>query len=179
MTYLWTYQTPEGFSDMGMTSDGQSLTGLWFLGSRDERKHDGAGERRELPVFRQTSDWLDMYFAGGRPDFMPPWELRDLTPFRREVMEALLAIPYGETTTYGAIAAALAAKRGQGRMSARAVGGAVGWNPLCILIPCHRVVGSAGSLTGYGGGLRNKLALLRLEGADLTGFTVPTRGTAL
>ena len=91
----------------------------------------------------------------------------------------MLRIPYGQTVTYGSIAAELAAERGLARMSAQAVGGAVGYNPICLIVPCHRVVGASGSLTGYGGGIRNKIALLKLEGCDMTAFTVPKKGTAL
>ena len=149
-----------------MNSDGVVLTGLWFEGSRDRPMHRPDCGERDLPPFRETRRWLDIYFSGHQPDFTPPYRIDDLTPFRRAVADAMLAIPFGEATTYGAIAAALAKKRGLARMSARAVGGAVGWNPICIIIPCHRVVGSNKSPTGYGGGIRNKLALLRLEGHE-------------
>ena len=179
MTFQCKYKTPEGFSDLWMNSDGDVLTGLWFEGSRDPSKHRFDGGGRDLPVFRETRRWLDIYFSGRQPDFTPSYRIDGLTPFRKDVVDAMLAIPFGETTTYGDIAAALAEKRGLAKMSARAVGGAVGWNPLCILVPCHRVVGSNKSFTGYGGGIRNKIALLRLEGHDLSRFAVHTRGTAL
>ena len=179
MTFKCKYETPKGFSDMWMNSDGEVLTGLWFEGSRDQGKHRLDCGERDLPVFRETRRWLDIYFSGRQPDFAPPYRIAGLTPFRKDVVDAMLAIPFGKTATYGGIAAALAEKRGLAKMSARAVGGAVGWNPLCILVPCHRVVGANGSLTGYGGGIRNKIALLRLEGHDLSRFAVPTRGTAL
>ena len=179
MTYKWFYKTPAGFSDMLMNSDGEYLTGLWFEGSRDTAKHNAECEAKLLPVFEQTIKWLDLYFAGQVPDFVPLYKIANLTPFREDVSEAMLAIPYGATTSYGAIAEALAAKRGIAKMSSRAVGGAVGWNPICIIIPCHRVVGGNGSLTGYGGGIKNKIALLKLEGVDLSKFSVPTKGTAL
>ena len=179
MVFKCRYKTPKRFSDLWMNSDGDVLAGLWFEGSRDQSKHTLDCEECDLPVFRETRRWLDCYFSGRQPDFTPPYRIDDLTPFRRAVADAMLAIPFGETTTYGAIAAALAKKRGLAKMSARAVGGAVGWNPICIIIPCHRVVGSNMSLTGYGGGIRNKIALLRLEGHDLSRFAVPTRGTAL
>ncbi|MDD6163710.1 MAG: methylated-DNA--[protein]-cysteine S-methyltransferase, partial [Anaerovibrio slackiae] len=109
--------------------------------------------------------WLDIYFAGGRPDFLPPYELRNVTPFRQQVMDLLLAIPYGQTVTYGELAKRLAEQNGRGKMSAQAVGQAVGWNPIGIMIPCHRVLGAGGRLTGYAGGIANKKALLRLENA--------------
>ena len=164
MTYRQTYKTPDGFSDMVMTSAGDALTGLHFVGSRDASKRRLECEESDLPVFRETCRWLDIYFSGRQPDFMPKCRIDDLTPFRSEVLEAMRRIPFGETVTYGDIAKALAKKRGIAKMSARAVGGAVGWNPLCIIIPCHRVVGTGGRLTGYGGGMGNKIALLAHEG---------------
>ncbi|MBQ3746679.1 MAG: methylated-DNA--[Kiritimatiellae bacterium] len=163
MTFKCKYKTPKGFSDMWMNSDGEVLTGLWFEGSRDQSKHTLDCKERDLPVFREMRRWLDIYFSGRKPDFTPSYRIGDLTPFRRAVVDAMRAIPFGETTTYGDIAAAVAKKRGIAKMSARAVGGAVGWNPICIIIPCHRVIGADGRLTGYGGGLANKSALLRHE----------------
>ena len=179
MTYKYSYKTPDGFADMLMNSDGENLTGLCFECSRDVAKHSLDCEERPLSVFDETARWLDIYFGGGQPDFTPPMKIRGLTDFRREVMDRMLAIPYGQTVTYGDIARSIAEAHGIPKMSSRAVGGAVGWNPICIIIPCHRVVGSSRSLTGYGGGLPNKIALLRLEGLDMTTFTVPTKGTAL
>ena len=159
-----TYKTPDGFDDLIMISDGEVLTGLWFEGSRNApESRCGA---REPPVLRETRRWLDAYFSGRQPDFTPPYRIDGLTPFRRDVVDALLAIPFGATATYGGIAAAIARKRGHSRMSAQAVGQAVGWNPICIVVPCHRVVGAAGTLVGSGGGLRNKSSLLRLEGVS-------------
>ena len=163
MNYKWKYETPSGFSDIWMRSDGQVLTGLWFEGSRDQRKHGMVCEERELPIFEETVRWLDVFFSGRQLDFTPEYRIDGLTEFRRDVMECMLEIPWGETVTYGEIAAHLAKQRGLARMSAQAVGGAVGWNPICLIIPCHRVVGADGSLTGYGGGLENKKALLELE----------------
>ena len=179
MTFKCKYKTPAVFGNMWMNSDGEMLTGLWFEDSRDQSKHALDCEEHELPIFRETRRWLDIYFSGRQPDFTPLYRIGGLTPFRKDVVDAMLAIPFGETTTYGDIAAALAKKRGIAKMSARAVGGAVGWNPICIIIPCHRVVGSSNSLTGYGGGIANKVALLAHEGLDMERFTVPVRGTAL
>ena len=158
------YKTPQGFDDMWMNSDGEVLTGLWFEGSCGQSKHRFDCEERDLPVFRETRRWLDIYFSGRQPDFTPRYRMDGLTPFRREVVDAMLAIQFGETATYGGIAAALARKHGIAKMSAQAVGGAVGWNPICIIVPCHRVVGAGQSLVGYGGGIRNKAGLLSLEG---------------
>ncbi len=115
-----------------------------------------------LPVFRDTCRWLDTYFGGEVPDFVPPLEVQD-TKFRLEVWDMLKTIPYGQSTTYGKIARAIAEKRGMERMSAQAVGNAVGSNPVVIIIPCHRVLGSDGKLTGYSGGIERKRALLELE----------------
>ena len=163
-----------------MSADGEVLTGLWFEGSRGQLKGRLACEGRDLPVFRETRRWLDIYFSGRQPDFTPRCRLDGLTSFRREIVNALLAIPFGETVTYGDIATALARKRGIAKMSARAVGGAVGWNPICVIVPCHRVVGARRSLTGYGGGIMNKVGLLALEGHDVASFakgaTKPRRG---
>lgn len=161
MDYIAHYTSPLG--GITLASDGQALTGLWF----DGQKYFGAslsGERQErgLPVFDRAAEWLDLYFSGRAPEFTPPLALRT-TPFRRAVWELLLAVPYGQTTTYGQLAAQIAQKRGG--MSAQAVGGAVGHNPISLVIPCHRVLGADGGLTGYAGGLEKKRRLLALEGA--------------
>ena len=164
MTYTYTYKTPAQFSDMVMNSDGEYLTGLWFEGSRDSSKHEANGEVKDLPIFRETCRWLDMYFSGKMPDFTPKYKINNLTPFRKEISDIMNTIPYGQTLTYNDIAKMIAKSRGVEKMSAQAVGGAVGWNPICIIIPCHRVIGANGNLTGYGGGLQNKIELLKLEG---------------
>ena len=166
--YIWKYKTPEGFVDLVMCGDGEALTGLWFEGSRDDWRNARECERRETPAFRDTCRWLDEYFAGHDPDFTPNYRIEGLTPFRQAVIDEMLRIPYGATVSYGRIARAIAKTRG-GRVSAQAVGGAVGWNPICIIIPCHRVIGADGSLTGYGGGLNNKMSLLMHEGVDVVG----------
>lgn len=177
--YRYHYNTPENFSDMWMTGEGDALTGLWFEGSRDRFKHDISCEERLIPIFEDTIRWLDEYFRGSIPDFTPKYRIDRITPFRQRVIEKMLAIPYGETVTYGDIAGAIADETGIAKMSAQAVGGAVGWNPICVIIPCHRVVGSDRSLTGYGGGIVNKIELLKLETGDISTFIVPTKGTAL
>ena len=163
MTFKYKYKTPAGFGNMWMNSDGEVLTGLWFEGSRDQSKHKLDCEERELPVFRETRRWLDIYFSGRDPGFTPPYRLLGATPFREAVSREMLKIPFGATVTYGDIAATIAKRRGMSKMSAQAVGQAVGWNPICLVIPCHRVVGAGGAITGYGGGLHNKVALLELE----------------
>jgi methylated-DNA-[protein]-cysteine S-methyltransferase len=164
MTYKWIYKTPDQFSNILMTSDGEFLTGLWFVESRDAKKHVIDSQERLIPVFEETIHWLDVYFSGREPDFVPSYKIENLTDFRREVSDYMKTIPYGETVTYGEIASAIAKKRGIKRMSAQAVGGAVGWNPISLIIPCHRVMGADNAITGYGGGIENKIALLKLEG---------------
>lgn len=122
----------------------------------------------------EAKRWLDVYFSGKMPDFMPP--LHPIgSDFRQEVWALLLQIPYGQTTTYGALAARLAAKHGTAHLSAQAVGGAVGHNPISLIIPCHRVVGASGSLIGYAGGVERKIQLLKLEGADCIKLFVPKK----
>ena len=179
MIYKYKYQTPDGFSGMLMNSDGKYLTGLWFENSKDMLKHEINCEEKNLPVFEQTTKWLDIYFSGKEPDFIPEYIINNLTPFRKEVLDIINTIPFGKTLTYNDIAKTIAQKRGIKKMSAQAVGGAVGFNPICIIIPCHRVVGTNGSLTGYGGGIKNKIGLLTLEKNDMNKFFIPKRGTAL
>lgn len=161
----YTTRCPSPLGTIALASDGAALTGLWFQGQRHYPAWlDGALEADDLPIFEQTRQWLARYFAGRDPGPTPPLAPAG-TAFQREVWALLGAIPYGQTRTYGDLAQALARRRGLTRMSARAVGGAVGRNPISILIPCHRVVGRSGGLTGYAGGLERKRALLALEGA--------------
>ena len=179
MNYFTEYRTPI-IGTLALASDGYGLVGCWFDNDRYFGYGvDGAVERRDdLAVFGQARAWLDRYFAGSAPD---PRELplaARATEFQLRVREAMLDIPYGSTTTYGAIAKRLEAETGR-RQSARAVGGAVGHNPLCLIVPCHRVVGANGSLTGFGGGIPTKVALLTHERAMKDTFTLPKRGTAL
>ena len=174
--YTYHYKSPLG--GITMASNGTALTGLWFDGQKYFGEHLPAGhEEQNLPVFEQTVRWLDLYFSGKEPDFTPPLSM-ETTPFRRMVWEILLTIPYGQTMTYGEIAGKVAERRGISRMSAQAVGGAVGHNAVSLVIPCHRVVGSNGSLTGYAGGIDRKIKLLQLEKADMKSFFIPKKGTA-
>ena len=122
--------------------------------------------QNNLPVFKQAFNWLDIYFSGNEPDFTPKLNPRG-SPFRKTVWDIMLKIPYGKTTTYGQIAQQIAKQKGIKDMSAQAVGGAVGHNPISIIIPCHRVIGANGNLTGYAGGLDKKCYLLKLEKAIL------------
>lgn len=179
MTYKYIYKTPNEFSNMIMNSDGENLTGLWFEDSRDSSKHIIDCEEKDLEIFRETSRWLNLYFSGKNPNFTPKYKIKNLTPFRQEVIDIMNTIEYGKVITYNDISKIIAKKRDIKRMSAQAVGGAVGWNPICIIIPCHRVVGTNGSLTGYGGGIKNKIELLKLEGNDMSKYFIPKRGTAL
>lgn len=167
IVYRYYYQTPSGFSNMLMYSDGEVLTGLYFANTKDTTDASLFSIEKTLPVFRDTIEWLNVYFSGKEPEFIPKMRLDDLTDFRKEVIEQMLLIPYGETTTYGSIANHIARRRGISKMSSRAVGRAVGGNPICIIIPCHRVIGSDQSITGYSGGIQNKIALLKLEKYDI------------
>lgn len=165
MQYTTSYQTPLG--QVLLAADETGLTGLWFEGA----KHYGAGldpehEEKEMPVFDTVRKWLKMYFDGQEPDFLPPIHMIG-SPFRIRIWEHLLKIPYGQTMTYGELAGRIAEERGIARMSAQAVGGAVAHNPISIIIPCHRMVGTDGSLTGYAGGIPKKAGLLKLEGSFL------------
>lgn len=174
MIYIYKYNSPLG--GLTIASSGTALTGLWI----DGQKYFGdtlpeEQEEKELPVFDEAKRWLDLYFQGKVPDFTPPLCMKG-TPFRKAVWEILLSIPYGETMTYGEIADIVAKQKGISRMSAQAVGGAVGHNPISIIVPCHRVVGTNGSLTGYAGGIDKKIKLLTLEKADMSEFFIPKKG---
>lgn len=176
---IYTYHYPSPLGGITLASNGDALTGLWFDGQKyfgDTLPADHA--EKSLPLFEQTAHWLDTYFSGKAPAFTPPLCM-ETTPFRKRVWEILLTIPFGQTMTYGEIAAKIAAEKGLPTMSSQAVGGAVGHNAISLIIPCHRVVGANGSLTGYAGGIERKEALLRLEGADLTRLFRPKQGTAL
>lgn len=177
MTFLQHYNSPLG--GILLAADEIGLTGLWFDGQKYfARDLPAEHVEQNTPVLSEAKRWLDIYFTGREPDFTPP--LHPIgSVFRQAVWEILLQIPYGQTTTYGEIARQLAAKLGLPRMSAQAVGGAVGHNEISIIIPCHRVVGTNGSLTGYAGGIDKKVKLLELEHTDMSGFFVPKKGTAL
>ena len=165
MDFTRCYDSPIG--PLTLVSDGTALTELRLDGSKDSTE-----TQKNLPIFRETVRWLDIYFSGKEPDFTLPLNMRT-GPFRREVWEIMLTIPYGKTMTYGEIAKEIAKRHGIERMSAQAVGGAVGHNAIPIIIPCHRVIGANGNLTGYGGGIERKIKLLVLEGVDLNGMFIP------
>jgi len=165
------YESPLG--GILLAADDTGLTGLWFEGQKYfARTLDAVHQEQETAVLSEARRWLDVYFGGQEPDFTPPLHPMG-SSFRQAVWELLLQIPYGQTTTYGALAKQLAEKQGRLRMSAQAVGGAVGHNRIAILIPCHRVVGTNGSLTGYAGGIDKKEKLLRMEHVNMEQFFVP------
>lgn len=179
MDYTTTYQSPIG--TLTLASDGKNLTGLWMKG----QKYHGATlpktttVKDDLPVFNEGKRWLASYFKGEKPPLTQLPLAPEGSEFRKAVWQILLAIPYGQLTTYGDIAKELARQKGKKSMSSQAVGGAVGHNPISIIIPCHRVVGAGGSLTGYAGGLNTKITLLSLEGVNTSLLSIPTKGTAL
>lgn len=164
--YIGMYGSPLG--GMTIAADNDAVTGLWF----DGQKYFGnilpaEIECRKTEPIKDAERWLDIYFSGREPDFLPPLKV-DSTSFRKMIYDIMLSIPYGRTVSYGEIAAIAAMRQGTARMSAQAVGGAVGHNPISIMIPCHRVVGTDGSLTGYAGGIWRKIRLLELEHADMS-----------
>ena len=171
MQYLQYYESPLG--QLFMTGTLTSLTGLWFVTPKycasallDEY------QEQNLSIFAQTKNWLDIYFKGNIPDFTPALSL-EATPFRKMVWDILLTIPYGQTTTYGEIAKKIAQKKGLAKMSPQAVGGAVGHNPISLIIPCHRVIGANGNLTGYAGGIDKKIKLLNIEKINTSTMFIP------
>ena len=178
MYYCVTYRSPIG--PLLLVSKEDKLIGLWmynqkyFCPLKEQPIEDS-----ENAVLKTAVSWLDEYFRGNKPDI----SLLPLAPegsdFRKEVWDILCTIPYGEVMTYGQIADIIAKRHGKTKMSAQAVGGAVGHNPISVIIPCHRVVGTNGSLTGYAGGLNKKITLLKHEGVDTDSFIVPTKGTAI
>lgn len=177
MQYTSRYASPLG--SILLAADDIGLVGLWFEGQKYfanclEKTH----EEKEIPLFAKVKRWLDVYFSGQAPQFTVPLHFIG-SDFQKEVWELLCTIPYGQTTTYGAIAKQLATKRGLPHMSAQAVGGAVGHNEISLIVPCHRVVGADGSLTGYAGGIDKKTELLRLEQADIRTLFIPKKGSAL
>lgn len=175
MDYISEYSSPLGI--ITLKSDGKALTGLWFQRHRYAPLPDEGKYEENILIFRETRKWLDIYFDGRNPGFTPKIAYR-LSDFASMVMEDMLRIPFGRTVCYGDIAASIAERTGK-KPCPQAVGGAVGHNPISIIVPCHRVVGKSGSLTGYGGGIDRKIALLRLEGVDMENLFVPKRGNAL
>lgn len=155
--YKQYYKTYDGLNDLIMYSDGNYLTKLTFV------EDDIDVPIKDLPIFDKCKEWLDMYFSGGDPGLNVPYKIDYKSSFQKEVLDICCDIKYGQTLSYGDIAKMVASKRGIKKMSAQAVGGALNSNPICIIIPCHRVIGSDGKMVGYGGGINNKIMLLRLE----------------
>ncbi|MDR3361616.1 MAG: methylated-DNA--[protein]-cysteine S-methyltransferase [Desulfovibrio sp.] len=178
MIFSTQYSSPLG--SLSLASDGERLVGLWMEG----QKYFGGTvaedriEKSDLPVFAAAKKWLDTYFAGQKPVISDLPLAPNGGAFRTVVWDILCEIPYGETITYGEIARTVAVRMNKARMSGQAVGGAVGHNPIAIIIPCHRVVGSNGSLTGYAGGINKKIKLLEHEGVDMSRLSAPAKGTA-
>ncbi|MCL2508310.1 MAG: methylated-DNA--[protein]-cysteine S-methyltransferase [Oscillospiraceae bacterium] len=179
MYYSTTYSSPIGTITLACHND--NLVGLWTNGQKyhGDTIPEAMIENNDIPIFGAVKKWLDRYFTGEQPDIS---EL-PLAPiggeFRQGVWKILCEIPYGKVITYGDIAKRIAMKMGKESMSSQAVGGAVGHNPISIIIPCHRVVGSNGSLTGFSGGVGMKVKLLELESVDMRGLFIPKKGTAL
>ena len=178
MYYCVTYKSPIG--PLLLVSKEDNLIGLWMYNQKYFCPlKEQPVEDKENAVLKKAVSWLDEYFRGNKPDI----SLLPLAPegsdFCKEVWDILCTIPYGEVMTYGQIADTIAKKHGKAKMSAQAVGGAVGHNPISVIIPCHRVVGTNGSLTGYAGGLQKKITLLKHECVDTDKFFVPVKGTAL
>lgn len=163
MNYIYKYNSP--LVPLTVASDGNTIIGLWFEGQKYYADTPGADfEEKDLPIFELARKWLDVYFTGKEPEFSLPISMNS-SPFRMKVWEILKEIPYGKTVTYGEIARIIEKESGK-RVSAQAVGGAVGHNPISIIVPCHRVIGAHGKLTGYAGGVDIKLRLLELESVD-------------
>ena len=181
MYYSTTYPSPVGEITLACDGDGKNIAGLWITGQKyfGDTIPEAMAERGGIPIFDAAKKWLDKYFAGENPAISALPLAPNGGEFRQGVWNILCEIPYGEVVTYGSIAKKMAAKMDKKTMSGQAVGGAVGHNPISIIIPCHRVVGANGSLTGYGGGIKIKIKLLELEGVDMSRFFVPKKGTAL
>lgn len=171
------YKSPLGAITLAAGADG--LKGLWFDGQRYfGETHDVPMDSGENEHLASACKWLDEYFAGAKPDASRLSLAPVGSEFRQVVWQLLREIPFGQVRTYGELAAEAARRMGKPKGSARAIGGAVGHNPISIIVPCHRVVGSNGSLTGFGGGISRKLQLLQHEGVDCSGFFVPKHSTA-
>ncbi|MDO4305448.1 MAG: methylated-DNA--[protein]-cysteine S-methyltransferase [Eubacteriales bacterium] len=171
------YSSPLGL--LTLAGRGDSLAGLWIEGQKyfkDSLKKEPM-EQNASPILCTAAKWLDRYFAGEKPSITELSLAPAGSSFRQEVWRILCEIPSGEVTTYGEIAKKKAVRMNRQTMSAQAVGGAVSHNPISIIIPCHRVIGSNGSLTGYAGGIDKKITLLELEGVDTHSFRIPPKNS--
>ncbi len=170
MRCRWKYYTPDGFDDIIMESDGEYLTKLFFDNCFKSSSDEKILYDNFLSVFSETCKWLDIYFSKRQPDFTPKYKIYGLTTFQEKVIEVLESIPFGHVLTYGDVAFKVANALKKEKMSAQAIGGALGSNPISILIPCHRVIGKNLNLTGYAGGIKNKIALLANEQSDVAKY---------
>lgn len=177
MLYKTNYQSMLG--NIVIVSDKENLIGLWIEGQKYFLANikENIVEKDDIPILQETKQWLDDYFTGQKPNISDLKLSPRGTEFRKIVWQILCEIPYGQLTTYGDIAKKVAKIMNKESMSAQAIGGAVGHNPISIIIPCHRVVGSQGSLTGYAGGIDKKMKLLELEGVDMQKLFIPVKGT--
>ena len=162
--YKYIYKTPSNFSNLIIISDGKFITNIHFENSKEDNFYY---IDKDLTIFKEISLWLDSYFKRENPERFIKYKFDNLTKFQEEVLDILKDVKYGEVITYGEIGEIISRKRGIKRMSAEAVGHALKNNPLCIIFPCHRVIGKNNKLTGYNGGLQNKIELLKLEGIDI------------
>lgn len=179
MLYTARHASPLG--GITLAGDGENLIGLWLDGQKyfAATIQNRVAEKSDLPIFSKAKKWLDAYFAGEKPAISQLPLAPIGSDFRKAVWDILCEIPYGHCTTYGEIVKKMAVRMHTKSMSSQAVGGAVGHNAISIIIPCHRVVGANGSLTGFAGGIDKKIKLLELEGVDMSNFFVPGKGTAL
>ena len=176
---MYTTRYPSLFGIIWLAADDEGLTGLWFEGQKYFASSlKSIPIEQETPILKEGKRWLDQYFQGRQPDFLPPLHPSG-SAFQQAVWKMLTKIPYGHTITYGELAKRFIEENQAEGMSAQAIGGAVGHNPISIMIPCHRVIGAKGNLTGYAGGLNRKIGLLQLEKVPLQDLFIPSKGTAL
>ncbi len=166
MNFFYRYQTPNNFDDLLLLGDGEYLLGVHFEKSRDAKKLSLSEYVENKDVFLETISWLDIYFSKKEPNFLPKYKLVNVSDFTKDVLNIVEEIPYGKSISYGDVSKEICKRKNLQNMSPQAIGGAIGRNPLCLIIPCHRVIGKDRSLVGYGGGISNKIELLKLENID-------------
>ncbi len=164
--FFYKYKTPSNFDDLFLLGDGEYLFGVYFEGSKDAKKFPVSECLENKDAFLDTIRWLDIYFSKKEADFLPKYKLTNVSNFTMDVLNVVKDVPYGKSVSYGEVNEELCRRKNLKKMSSQAVGGAIGRNPLCLIIPCHRVIGKDCSLVGYGGGLSNKIELLKLENID-------------
>ena len=173
--YKYLYKSPSNFSNIIMFSDGTYLTGLYFYSFKSKDLFTNNYIEKDLEIFNKTSLFLDNYFSKKQNNFIPEFKLYNSTLFQKEVFNILLDIKYGDIVTYKDITNQIKIRLNVNNMSNQAIGHAISTNPINIIIPCHRVIGANNNLTGYFGGINNKIELLKLEGHDFSKFTIPTK----